>query len=222
MNLFRIFIIAGLSVGAIFALSAAQRGDAKSDVVGYELLSRDGDVEIRNYAPRLVAEVEMESLDERSMNNAFRTLAAFIFGENQPRSKIAMTAPVTAESAKIAMTAPVTSETVGANSKNGSSERAHIMRFFMPSEFSLETLPVPTDKRIRIFELPARKVAAIRFSGSAKAANFEKHERQLQEAVSKNHLKVVGSPYRAYYNPPFTPPFLKRNEVMVELGTVDE
>jgi effector-binding domain-containing protein len=174
----------------------------------YTVGKKDGNIEIRLYEPFIVAETVVDTTDfDEASNEGFRRLAGFIFGGNKVRQKIAMTSPVTTEqSQKIAMTAPVETE------RRGSSVR---IGFTMPSEFTLETLPVPNDSRVTLRQVPARKLAVIRFSGRWTEENFREHSEELNTWIEKQGLKISGDPFIARYNPPFVPSFFRRNEVMI-------
>jgi hypothetical protein len=164
-------------------------------------------IEIRGYAPYIVAEtvVEAESLKEAS-NQGFRRLAAYIFGENRTREKMDMTAPVGSE--KMAMTAPV-----GTVSEGG----RYTISFVMPSKYTLETLPMPIDTQITIRQIPARRVAAITFSGFWSESNFSERTEKLRSWLKSEGLEAASIPQIARYNMPLTPWFLRRNEVLVDL-----
>jgi hypothetical protein len=174
----------------------------------YTVVKKDGDVEIRFYDPYVVAETTVDTSDfDEASNEGFRRLAGYIFGGNKVRQKIAMTSPVTTEqSQKIAMTAPVESEQLGGSVR---------VAFTMPSEYTLETLPVPNDSRVILLQKPGRKFAAIRFSGRWTEANFHEHTDELTTWIQKEGLKVSGAPIVARYNPPFVPSFLRRNEILI-------
>lgn len=179
-------------------------------------VKKDGNIEIREYAPMIVAEVTTSGERYDAINDGFRILAAFIFGENSVKQTIEMTAPVTqqsekAASQKIAMTAPVTQEAAGKNDE-------WKVRFVMPAEYTLKTLPKPNDDRIRILEIPSYQTAVIRFSGFNTDKNLGRHEEMLMAWIAKNNLKTSGKPTYAFYNPPWTPPFMKRNEVMIRIA----
>lgn len=179
----------------------------------WQSVRKDGNIEIRQYKPMIVAEVTAAGERYAAINDGFRILAGFIFGDNTVQQKIAMTAPVTQEagssqSEKIPMTAPVTQEPTSKNNE-------WMVRFIMPGNYTLATLPKPNDKRIRILEIPAYKTAVIRFSGFNTDKNLEKHEKDLIAWLQDNKIKFQGQPTYAFYNPPWTPPFMKRNEVMI-------
>ena len=176
---------------------------------------KDGNIEIRAYDAMIVAEATTTGERYAAINEGFRILAAYIFGENTVQKKIAMTAPVTQQagkpqSQKIAMTAPVTQDA----SKKPAEWN---VRFVMPGNYPLETLPRPKDKRINILEIPAFKAVVICFSGFNTDNNLHKHETELMAWIKKNNIKISGNPIYAFYNPPWTPPFLKRNEVMIKI-----
>lgn len=174
----------------------------------YEVISTAAEFEVRRYAPVLIAETEVSGEYEGAMNEAFRLIAGFIFGKNESQQKIAMTTPVTQQrSEKIAMTTPVTQERIG---------NAWKMTFYMPSKYTKTTLPRPIDDRVKIRELPARVVAAHRFSGRAREENFREAERALRSALARSGIAAAeGDALYAVYNAPWTPPFLRRNEVLI-------
>lgn len=191
---------------------ASQAGDAATQYEGpsYKELSREGKIEIREYASTIAAEVKVTGLGDRAENEAFRILAGYIFGKNKSNAKIPMTAPVTQQrsSEKIAMTAPVTTERAG---------DTLTMRFFMPSKYTLDTLPEPSDSRIKFVPLPPSKFAVIRFSGFSNQKNMTKHNEQLELFLSKSGMQSMSKPLQAFYDPPWTLPFMRRNEVWIEV-----
>jgi len=176
----------------------------------YTVVMSEDKFEVREYPPMMLAEVKVTGNRDQAANRGFRKLAAFIFGDNTPNSKIAMTAPVMQkpESQKIAMTAPVM-QTPNADGK-------WTVNFMMPSEYSMETLPKPTDGDIRIYMSEPYRTVSIRFSGRGKMKNLNKQK--LDEFVAAQGLKIVGGPEYAFYNAPFVPPFLRRNEVHYRLA----
>ena len=151
---------------------------AETELPDYKVVKTLTDeIEIRDYPALLLAETTVEGEREAAVNEGFRILADYIFGNNQTSDKIEMTAPVTqATSEKIAMTAPVTQ----------SVERAGrwVVAFMMPSEYTAASLPVPNNERVRIVETAPKRVAAIRFSGRYTNGNFDKHRaRRLQRST---------------------------------------
>jgi hypothetical protein len=182
----------------------------------YRVVRTLQDFEIRTYEPYVVAEVEVPGTRETAGNAGFRTLAGYIFGKNRGDRKIAMTAPVTqAEGGrKIAMTAPATQ----APSRSGADEPRWVIQFMMPPEYSLETLPEPLDPTIRFRTVPARRSAALRYSGTWSERRYEEHLAKLSEAIRREGLQPSGEPLWARYDPPWTPWFLRRNEILIDLA----
>ncbi len=184
----------------------------------YEVVQSYEDFELRRYAPYLVAETTVEDDFGAAGSTAFRILADYIFGNNRRREKMAMTAPVDmqpAEGEKIAMTAPVTQVEAGGGEATG--ER-YVFRFVMPSEYTLETLPEPVDERVTLRELPARWVAARRYSGTWSESYYREQETALLEALAAAGFSTRGTPIFARYNSPFSLWFLRRNEVLIEVA----
>lgn len=203
--------IAIISIIAIIGLGVIFAGPVMSSVENpkYKVISKDGDIEIRKYESMLIAEVEVAGERKEAINQGFKLLADYIFGNNLVKSKIAMTAPVEQQSAKIAMTAPVEqSAGVGGVWK---------VNFIMPAEYNLDNLPKPVNDMVRIVEIPAKQYIVIKFSGTNTDANVLKHEEKLREYISNNSLTTRGSAKYAFYNPPWTLPIMRRNEVMLEL-----
>jgi hypothetical protein len=174
-------------------------------------LVQDG-FEVRRYAPQLVAETTARGDFDDARSQAFMRLFRYIAGANRSSTKIAMTIPVTsgAGGEKIAMTTPVTSR--------GGAADGTVMQFVVPSQYTLETVPRPTDPSVAIREIPARVVAVRRYSGRSSRSNYERELAELRKALGAAGLVAVGEPLFAVYNGPFTPWFLRRNEVMVEVN----
>jgi hypothetical protein len=178
----------------------------------YTVLEKTIPFELRSYEPMILAEVQVDGdLDEAS-SQGFRLIAAYIFGQNRASEKIAMTAPVAIEEqavgSKIAMTAPVNIES------NGSQ---WTVSFVMPAEYTLESLPLPLYSRVVLKPLPAVKRAVITFSGFYNDQKLEQKTRELEAWMKSMNLQAVGSPQFARYNPPWTLPFLRRNEIMIDV-----
>lgn len=178
----------------------------------YSVLKEYENFEIRNYDSYLVAEVDIEGSYNKTGNEAFRILAGYIFGDNQSSTKMNMTAPVESEaiqpSERMNMTAPVFSN----KNING-----YTYRFVMESKYTQETLPVPNNSKIRITEIKDRVMAVISFSGRWSQKNFEKHEQILVNDLKNEGIGVASEAIYARYNAPFTPWFLRRNEIMFEI-----
>ena len=201
---FLFFIAAQLFAGAAMAIEEPK----------YTVLEKTEPFELRMYAPMILAEVKVDGdLDEAS-GQGFRLIAAYIFGQNQVSEKISMTAPVAIEeqnvkSAKIAMTTPVNIES------NGSQ---WTVSFVMPSEYTLESLPKPLNPRVHLRQIPAVKRAVIQFSGFYTSQKVANKTLELEEWLKTRNLQATGTPKFARYNPPWTLPFMRRNEVMIDVS----
>jgi len=164
--------------------------------------------EIRRYEPYLVAETLVDAGADDAGNKGFRLLAGYIFGGNKGSRKIDMTAPVTQSPTRIAMTAPVAQ-----SARPG----GYVVQFAMPSGWTLDTLPEPLDSRVELRAMPARTVAVIRYSGTWSQRRYREELKRLQDALAQAGLEWHGEPVWARYNPPWTPWFLRRNEIWLEL-----
>jgi hypothetical protein len=166
------------------------------ETVKYEVLRRVGKVEIRCYPKMVVAKVKNSEID------GFNLLYQYITGNNRQRTKIKMTTPVISE--QITITSPVFSD-------------ARSMAFVLPADWTIDNTPEPVDDRVAISEVPPRLVAALRFSGSWSDTHFEKEPNELLGELSKEKIPTKGNVLTMLYNPPFTPGFLRRNEVGIEI-----
>jgi len=209
------WVAAGIGIAALGgAVAFAQyRNIEKPD---YEVVISDEQFELREYAPIIVAEVTHMGDRRRASSAGFRRLAAYIFAEDRPDGgeRIAMTAPVMQDRVDqdqtIAMTAPVMQDQTGTG--------VWRTRFVMPSRFTMETLPTPPSD-ITLTEMPARKVAAVRFSGIARQLDLNEMEARLTEWLGEQELTPTGQFEYAFYDAPMVPGPLRRNEVMVEVET---
>ena len=181
----------------------------------FDVLEKRGGYEVRRYAPYIVAETVVEGSFKDSGNEAFRILAGYIFGDNRADEKMNMTAPVESRPAsdgvKMNMTVPVTSQP----SSDGPGR--YVYRFVMDQKYTLDTLPQPNDARVRLRKVGGRTVAVKRFSGFWTQANYDDNEEELLQALAHDNMTIAGEPMLARYNGPFTPWFLRRNEVMVDV-----
>ncbi|MBP7649414.1 MAG: heme-binding protein [Phenylobacterium sp.] len=173
----------------------------------YTVVERLGAIEIRHYAPRLAAEATVSGSATAARSAGFEAVAGYIFGGNTAKASIAMTAPVAQSPAgqTIAMTAPVAQTADGLGSWK--------VQFIMPARYTAATLPVPTSDQVTIVELPAQDYAVLRFSGARGGPAVERRTRQLTAALSGQGWQVAGTPTAWFYDPPWTPSFLRRNEV---------
>jgi SOUL heme-binding protein len=170
----------------------------------------DSSVELRQYAPYVVAEVVLNASADTAGNQAFPILAGYIFGKNKGERKFAMTAPVTqsATPVKMAMTAPVTQAAVAGGMR---------VQFVLPKGVTLESAPEPLDPRVQLRRVPASPWAAIRYSGTWSQSNDDEHLALLKSVLDKAGVATQGEPVLARYNAPFTPWFLRRNEIWLAL-----
>jgi DNA gyrase inhibitor GyrI len=199
-------------IASLVLLGATLGGPLASQVeqAHYTVVEAYGAIEIRDYPPMRVAEVEVSGERTVAIRQGFRILADYIFGNNIPAQKVSMTTPVTqhAKREKIAMTAPVTQTSDG---------KSWVVRFVMPASYTLQTLPKPSNNAVRLKELPKSRFVVVRFSGLAGAQSLKKHTAELESFISAHTLKAKSAPIYAFFNPPWTLPFLRRNEVMIEI-----
>ncbi|SOX52921.1 heme-binding protein, partial [Mycobacterium ahvazicum] len=193
--------------------------EAAGSVVGYRHGTEEPDhsvekltenVEIRRYGARIAAETTVRADEESARNAGFRRLARYIFGANRDSQKIAMTAPVeqrTGKGEKIAMTAPVAQVRAG--------DQEWVIRFFMPADKTLESLPVPDDAEVRLVSVPPETMAVRRFSGSRSARAVAAQTAELFNTLRDNGFKATDEPAAWFYDPPWTVPPLRRNEIAV-------
>lgn len=160
----------------------------------YKVLERDGKIEIRQYPALRVAEIKRSGSRSGAVRNAFSPLASYIFAKKREGEKISMTAPVTQQ-------------------KSGGD---WTVQFIMPSKYKLQDLPKPDNAEVRLREIPAKKRVAIQFSGRQTDELLQEKEKELRDWLDKRGMKIKGQPMYAYYNDPFTPGFMRRNEVLFE------
>ncbi len=183
----------------------------------FTMMKKADGYEIRHYPAHLVAQTTVEGSYRQALNQGFRILAAYIFGDNTAQETIEMTAPVREQATddpqgnvavKIAMTAPVRASRGG---------QSHVVSFGMPQSYTRATLPKPTDPHVQIVQMPAQKMAVRGFSWFATEGRVREVERQLLAALARDKVISVGTPFYAGYNAPWTPPWLNRHEVLIEI-----
>lgn len=197
---------------ALMAVTLLVTGAAQAvEEAEYTVVLEDGDFEIREYAPSIVAETVVSGEFEDAGSRAFRKLFNYIDGENHASSEIAMTAPVSqqAEGRKIAMTSPVSQEPA---------EEGWAVSFMMPAAYTMDTIPQPNDESVVLRQIPSYRAAAIRYSGTWSQENFDEHLSELQAWIASKDLETAGDPVWARYNAPFTPWFMRRNEILIPLS----
>ena len=193
----------------------------------YEVVRKIDDVEVRQYAPYIVAEVQIEADADEAGNLAFPILAGYIFGKNKGKQEFAMTAPVTQAAApvRLEMTAPVTqaaaSGTPGSHVVQQSTTAGGFMvQFVLPKGVTVANAPEPLDARVMLREVAPQCVAVIRYSGFWSDANYKEHLEKLRATLKAADLTPSGEPVFSRYNPPFTPWFMRRNEIWLALPSV--
>lgn len=189
---FIISVITGIVLIGIITLGPIM---SNVEVPSYKVVNTANNIEVRQYSPMIVAEFQIKGQREDAIGDGFRLLADYIFGNNITHKNIAMTAPV--QQQKI--------------------DDMWRISFVMPSEYKMNKLPKPISELIRLKEVPAEMFAVITFSGQNSDKNLKKHEEKLIEYIQSQNLLARGEPKYAFYNPPWTLPFMRRNEVMIEV-----
>lgn len=177
----------------------------------YTVIQEKDGYEIREYAPHLEAQTTVTGSYDNALNEGFRIIAGYIFGGNTARTQIAMTAPVTESKTtgeSIAMTAPVQATL---------DEGTRTISFVLPSSYTLATLPVPNDSRVKIVEVGEMKVAALKFHWFWRNTRITEKKEALLALLARDGMETVGMPRYAGYNAPWTPPWMVRNEILVEV-----
>jgi effector-binding domain-containing protein len=195
---------------SMFIILAGTVDSMATEEAKYDVVFKTENIEIRDYASHIVAETTVEGSLEDAGSDAFKLLFNYISGGNRPQKKIAMTAPVSqqANGEKIEMTAPVGQQREG---------EKWIVSFMMPASYTMETLPEPESPEVTLRQIPERWMAAIRYSGFWSEEGYRDNKTKLEVWIRENGLKVAGDPMWARYDPPFTPWFLRRNEVLIPI-----
>jgi hypothetical protein len=176
----------------------------------FTLIEQSGAFELRDYPPLLVAEATVKGARTVAINEGFRVIADYIFGNNIAAEKVAMTAPVTQQiSEAVAMTAPVTQQAAG---------DSWTVRFIMPSQYTLDTLPKPENAAVTLKQIDGQRMAVLRFSGSADDQMLTEKTAVLTAEITKRSLSPTAAATYAFYDPPWTLGFLRRNEVMIPVS----
>ncbi len=200
-----------MTITQLFEAALSVFGIRTAEEPAYQVIDRLGDVEIRHYGPRFAAETTVAGDGNQAMNQAFFILAGYIFGGNQRNQAIDMTAPVAMEDRqKIAMTAPVAME--------GDADEGLTMRFFLPAAITPTNAPEPKDPRVKLITVPEETIAALRFTGSWSEASLGERKQELLVALKGSRWSQPGESFTQLYDPPFTIPFLRRNEVAARVS----
>jgi len=180
--------------------------------VSYRVITSEKPFEVRDYAPYIVAETIVAADLEDAGSVAFKILFGYISGENRSRSRSAMTAPVFQQpkGERIAMTAPVGQQPIEGNN-------AWSVTFMMPSGYTLDSLPVPNHPAITIRQVPSQRMAVVRYAGLWNEKGYLENQAKLQAWIRDRGYTTVGDPIWARYNPPFTPWFMRRNEILIPI-----
>jgi hypothetical protein len=202
---------------AILVAGCSVFGVRNYDTPKYQVILQENGREIRYYEPYIVAKTTLKGEFKQAQREAFRILADYIFGANQKKQEIAMTGPVVqepeAEGQEIKMTAPVV---------QSPDEEGWTMAFMMPPEYKLEELPIPNDKRVVLEKVPAKYMAAIRYTWFGSEARNQENAKELMDwLVGRKDFSPVSKPMYAGYDPPWTLPFVRRNEMLIEVKKTD-
>lgn len=215
VNAKHIYLAIFSALTILFSSGCSVVGISDVEEAAYVVVIKDNDFELRHYEPMLIVETTIDDNFENAGNKAFKRLFAYISGNNVANQEIAMTAPVIADPAEkirgtdIAMTAPVLQEY---------SKGRWRYAFVLPRNFTLKTAPQPLDENINLAEVAGKKVAVIRFSGFWSKETMQNKTSKLKSWISANNLTSLSEPRWAGYNPPWTIPFLRRNEVLIDVA----
>ena len=178
------------------------------EMLNYQILEKDGNFDIRQYEDYWVVRTEIDDDYRKSTGKGFRLLFSYISGNNKQQEKIAMTGPVMQQEKgeKIAMTGPVIQQKKG---------KGWIMEFVLPSKYNTIQPPEPLDPNVSIVKVPGYRAAAISYSGNLREEKYNAKTKELLDSVTLKGLQPIGEPFSAGYDPPWTLPFLKRNEVLI-------
>ena len=212
---------------ALLGPVAAGPAAAATEEPAFTVVQREGDIELRRYAPMIVAETVVEGEMDEATGKGFRAIAAYIFGSNvatgagAQSTKIEMTAPVTVTPEKAAgmpsKDAPLTVSAAEENADMRSVKRWRV-HFVMPSQYTMTTLPRPRNPAVVLREVPARHYVALRFSGSSPALKVQQKNEIASAWIKARKLDVLGPPQLARYDPPWTLPMWRRNEILIEVA----
>ena len=200
-----ILIVATSLVGALATGPIMSNVETPS----YKVIQSKGKIEVREFDPMVIAEVQVVGRRKDAISSGFKLLADYIFGNNISQENIDTTATIQRPaSEKIAMTAPVQQQLAN---------NSWLVSFVMPSEYNLEDLPKPKNVEVKLKNVPVKRFVTIQFSGTSSDENLAKHKKLLVEFIKTNSISVTGTSKYAFYNPPWTLPLMRRNEVMFEV-----
>jgi hypothetical protein len=201
-----------VAFGAWTAVGAASTHDIETP--DYQVVSTHDEYEVRKYEPYIVAEVTVAGGYRESLYSGFRKVADYIFGNNTRADSIEMTTPVLQKEGprteKIPMTAPVLHE-------ESANEGSYLVAFIMPKDYTMESLPQPNNEEVQLREVPAKRYAVLRFGAYATEGRTHRKTSRLQDSLTRDGVETIGEPIVAQYNPPWTPPWARRNEILIEI-----
>jgi hypothetical protein len=199
-----------LAAGVVVVAGGVWSQMSRVEEPKFTVIEKDGAFELRDYPPIIVAEATVSGAREVAINQGFRVIADYIFGNNTSAKEVAMTVPVTQQpSEKIAMTAPVTQQGAGSS---------WTVRFVMPSGYTIDTLPKPKNPAVTLKAVDGQRMAVNRFSGVANDASLAAKSGELQALMATRKLTALAPASFAFYDPPWTLWFLRRNEVMIPVA----
>lgn len=205
------FITILVAISLLFLWSLVSYFTSRVEHADYILIKKHRGYEVRAYKSHIEAQTTVEGDYQEALGKGFRIIATYIFGGNRKQKSIAMTSPVIEQtflSEKIAMTTPILASNVGSS---------HLIAFGMPRSYTMETLPTPNDNRVKLIKVPAKKMAVLRFSWYRSSARVAKMKEKLVELLRSDKVHTLGSPMYAGYSAPFTPPWMQRNEILIEI-----
>lgn len=194
----------------IFLSACSTFGIRSAEEPNYQLLNDAGSFQIRHYPSLVAAQTQVNANYKNASSLAFQRLAGYIFGNNKKQQAITMTAPVIQQqqAERLSMTAPVMQQKSGA---------VWVMTFVLPQGYTISTAPEPLDTSVLIQEIPDKKVATLRYTGSLSEQGIEEKSAELTDWLSQQHYQAISPPRSAAYDPPWTLPFLRRNEVHIDI-----
>jgi len=202
-------VVTAIALSLFTGLCSGAAARERVEEPAFTVLGSPAGLEIRQYGPRIAAETTVTGRNEKARNDGFGRLAGYIFGGNTTRTSIAMTAPVAQASEKIAMTAPV------GQTPDGSG--AWRIQFIMPSQYTLDTLPIPRDPSVRLVAIEPETFAVLRFSGSTGDKAVAAQTAELLRRLAGSGWRAEGEPVAWFYDPPWRLPSQRRNEVAVQV-----
>ena len=200
LNFLNTLFLTGCSVFGVMSVEEA----------GYEVVKNNDHIQIRQYKPLVVAQTEVDGNYKEASNQAFNRLFKYISGNNKKQQKISMTAPVIMDpkTEEIAMTAPVFQE---------KSDKRWLMQFVLPAQYTLATAPIPGDSSVNLKEIPSKKVAVLRYSGFLSEQSIAEKTKELNAWLDTEGFKIISPARSAGFDPPWALPFLRRNEVHIDV-----